>query len=1606
MSPSTRPESITSIYDSEPRYTACSRTACNNHTHNADSPTDVFTINRNHINHIDRHEPEGGSVPSPLLYLATAPGSTPGQRLPAISCALRHGVYHHDFEDETAVQELHADLDRVSHYALRLVAALQLSLNHINDTLKPADFETCTARITQKYTDMLLAPSTQLIRVLGFTADDTEAATATDLLNRVARQFAIQTTTVSRFQVAQQVHGALERLGVTRPLSVLMHLHTTVGSPPGQAIVEFDADDIIGFAEPHLGNHGSTSSDTRRPYHYDTPELRHNFTGAYTCPKTSYTGSHPQIFEPVTPKRLVEKYPGSVSSSKAHPALSELNAASHPAPQVFIPRGGAAGRERRGTSGIGSPVPITISSANLDYDPRRDVTRTHEAPSLTAPATRDNLLKVDLPPPPPFNPERVPPVLEENMTSESLKAELIATYRTAVFLPEDKNNPMPAIPGVEFDITYDGDLDRIRAKPFRTTPKKLESLRYHIRYLTQRGVIRPSNSYVASRAFIKSEQGKEHGRMCIDFVRLNEGSKTQLWPIPNMQGLFDQLASSTYVSVIDGKDAYYGVTLSEKAIPFTSFVTPDGQWEYTRGCFGLASLPSAFSRIVSQILNGCNSFAVAYLDDVIVFSRSLSEHRQHLHAVFQRFEAYNFLASAKKMQIIKSEVEILGHIWTKYGLKVNPDKLKVLQEWPSPTSPSEVRSFLGFAGWLRSFIPKFAEIAQPLQDKSCLEKEDFTWTEEDELAMRKLITEINRPGVILAHFHPDWKTRLTTDGSMIAVGATLEQQDPVTEVWHPLEFMSKALSKRRRDSKPTPYWVEMYGLISALRKWHHYLMSVSNPFEVFTDHAAITFLTSSLATNENRSLLRWKTEILTYHCVIKHIPGVDNDASDALSRIAYTVYEEASAESDDHDLLPRATFAAVHALSLRHDQLADERIVDDTGLRTASIVISAIKAARTSEFTNAVNSLLIEEDFDAPPTTEGFASIHPEGQSIAILQRSCLQLKPLISWLETSSDKDRKANFSAEEQDYLSTISNDYFIHRQHRALYHKAIDAKGQMIYQLVVPEALRINYLLRIHNEQTGGHFGGYSMFHRLSRHFWWETMLRDCRHHANQCTSCRRVKSKRSSEYYLVEERMSTATVWDVISLDFVGPLPPTDEGYTYILAVLDNFSLYTMFFPMKTATAEAVSEVLYNLIMTYGAMRKILTDRGSNLNLSKVLQALTSVLNIKQTMTASYNPEGNSQNERSHRWLKSIMRIFVNIHDKKWSDTLSPMAFAYNTTPRTDIKLSPFYVFHGRDPVMVEDLAAMPAIMHMPDSQSVITKTRARVRQVTQAREILHLALREARRTTRVTRRLKPVPFKAGDTVLLRNLKPVNTLSIPFYGPYTVIEKTSPVRFTIKHITTQRIRERVHAKHLRSMKHYLATPRKPLSVFGDPPSPAPTPVPPPAPELPPQEPVIPPQEQVLPPQEPVLPPQEPVLPVTPSPPPERTPKLQKLLESVHPADMVVYRSGKTAGVGQVLRRVDEEQGFSVHDWSHNGAASFSLVKWMPLWHTERGPQRSMQPPTIGNLRSTGTDFHTNPSPVTRIIAFDNILAKFNVKDMKHHRLPGPSLGELRKTRLKLA
>ena len=1499
------------------------------------------------------------TAPSPLLAGATSPGNDTAGRQRATALALRHGVILDELDEEQAapdyIDDLHAEHDRAAHHALRFVAALQISLNRINDSLKHADFESCVESVASKYSDMSLAPSTSLMRATGFNSYDTEASTAESLLLRVARQLAISSASTTRSHIANQVRGALERIGVNRMLSVLLDLHDVPGDVSNDIdIVEFNAADISGFTEysAFQGTQHGAASASRGHSHYDTPESRHHFTGRYLG-----------------------------------------NKARRP------PRG-AATPTRSASLKIGAPVPISVSALELDYDPLRDVRLTHEAPSLTAPPTEDNLLKVDLPAPPPFDPERVPPVMDEHLTSDALKAELIATYRDNVFLPEDEGKPCPAIPGVEFDITYEGDLDRIRAKPFRTTPKKLEALRHHIRYLSKRGIIRPSNSFVTSRAFIKSEPGKEHGRMCIDFVRLNEGSKTQLWPIPSMQGLFDQLAQSTYVSVIDGKDAYYGVTLSERAIPFTSFVTPDGQWEFMRGCFGLASLPSAFSRIVAQILNGCNSFAVAYLDDIIIFSRSLAEHRQHLHAVFQRFEAYNFLASAKKMQINKEEVKILGHVWTRKGLKVDPSKLDALDNWPSPTSPAEVRSFLGFAGWLRSFIPKFAEIAQPLQDMTTLEKADFNWTATGEEAMRKLIAEFKRPGIILAHFHADWKTRLTTDASGTAVGATLEQLNPDTGVWHPLEFFSKALSKRRRESHPTPYWLEMYGLISALRKWNHYLMSLEQPFEVFTDHAAITFLTSNI-TSENTSLLRWKTEILTYPCLIRHIPGVDNAASDSLSRIPWTTYAEASDESDDYDLLPRATFAAVHALASRPNPLADERIVDDAGLRLASIVISAIESARSSPYSTATNKLLIEEDFEEstplPDAEDGHTTLHPEGQSITQLQRSCLELEPLTRWLETSSDKARKENFTAEQCEYFATVENDYFIHRQHRSLYHKAMDAKGQILTQIVIPETLRVNYLLRVHDEPTGGHFGGYAMFHRLSRHFWWEKMLRDCRRHVQRCTSCRLVKSRRTSEYYLVEERLSTASVWDVVSLDFVGPLPPSDEGFTYILAILDNFSLYTMFIPMKAATSVAVADVLYKLIMQYGAMRKLLSDRGSNLNLSKVLQAMTSVLNIKQTMTASYNPEGNSQNERSHRWLKSIMRIFVNVHDKKWADTLDPMAFAYNTTPRTDIKLSPFYIFHGRDPVMVEDLAAMPAIMHMPDAQAVVDKTRARVRQVTKAREILNLALREARRTSRVQKRLRPVPFKVGDFVLLRNLKPVNTLSIPFYGPYVITERTSTVRFKIQHVKSQRVIERVHAKHLRSMPNYYNQPYTPFSIFNDdgatvaPPPTAPAPAPAPTPTPPTEE------KDDEPAPAPTTPPEQDV--------PRRAPKVQRILDSVVDGDMAVFRRYKTAVVGQVLRRVDDEDGFSVHEWGHNDATTFGTVKYKALWHTEEGVRRSISAPALNNLRSTDTDYHTSPVPVTIICAYDDIIARFKAKEMKHHRLPGHVLNELRKTRLKV-
>ena len=208
--------------------------------------------------------------------------------------------------------------------------------------------------------------------------------------------------------------------------------------------------------------------------------------------------------------------------------------------------------------------------------------------------------------------------------------------------------------------------------------------------------------------------------------------------------------------------------------------------------FGLMNAPSTFQRLVSKVLVGCEAFTAAYIDDILIFSKDEAEHEQHLHQVLECLVQRNLRVKLKKCSFFRQQIPFLGHILAKGCMRVEPEKVEALQRWRRPlTTVKQVRQFLGLASYYRMFVPGFASVSAPL---SHMTRKDarVVWTAEAQTAVDRIIQALQQAPA-LSVWDPVRKARVTTDASLVGVGALLEQHYPEEDQWKPVAYWSRKL---------------------------------------------------------------------------------------------------------------------------------------------------------------------------------------------------------------------------------------------------------------------------------------------------------------------------------------------------------------------------------------------------------------------------------------------------------------------------------------------------------------------------------------------------------------------------------------------------------------------------------------------------------------------------------------------------------------------------------------------------------------------------------------------------------------------------------------------
>ncbi|GBG78411.1 hypothetical protein CBR_g26439 [Chara braunii] len=409
---------------------------------------------------------------------------------------------------------------------------------------------------------------------------------------------------------------------------------------------------------------------------------------------------------------------------------------------------------------------------------------------------------------------------------------------------------------------------------YRMGRGELEEFRRQIDDMIDRGWIRLSESeFGAPVLFVPKKGGKL--RMCINYRGLNRMTRKNAYPLPRIDDLLDAAGGCKVFSKIDLKSGYHQIEVDPSDQHKTAFKACDGLYELIVMPFGLTNAPATFQCLMNKVLrHQLNRFVVVYLDDILIFSKTMEEHLRHLEEVLQVLKEAQLHLNLEKYEFGRDSVIYLGHRLSANSLKPEATKVEVIRKWPQPANVRELRSFLGLASFYRKFVPKFYVIAHPLS-RLTSKNVAYAWCEKCETAFQAL-KEALVSHLVLRIADPNLTFVVTTDASQFGIGAVMQQDDG--DGLRPLEYYSKRMPSHKVAT--STYMREHYALREALAHWKHYLLG--RHFKVYSDHQTLQWIQTQ--SELSPTLTRWLHDIDVYSFELKHKKGCYNRVADALLR--------------------------------------------------------------------------------------------------------------------------------------------------------------------------------------------------------------------------------------------------------------------------------------------------------------------------------------------------------------------------------------------------------------------------------------------------------------------------------------------------------------------------------------------------------------------------------------------------------------------------------------------------------------------------------------------------------------------------------------------------
>ena len=503
-------------------------------------------------------------------------------------------------------------------------------------------------------------------------------------------------------------------------------------------------------------------------------------------------------------------------------------------------------------------------------------------------------------------------------SQHTLVTSIIEKHAESVFVhnPKAPKRSSLGVHTIELN-TKQPHKDKVRRMP----RKWCEATNDQVTEMLENNIIQESSSPFSSNPVMVT---KKDGclRFCVDFRTLNGNTIKDTYPLPNVEDMLDQFWGCSYFTQLDLASGYWGIPMHPDDAEKTAFVAPKGKFEFVVMPYGLVNAQATFQRsmdkLVKQLRDNGNDDVDAYVDNIIIYSKSFDEHMHTLDEVLNLAGQANLSLRSDKCEFAKPEMEFLGFLIDGQKIRPTPANVEKVMGFPQPTTRKKLQSFLGIANFNRRFIKEYSKIVQPLTSMTSA-KVKFDWGKDHEDAFQRIKQCISQaPSLRLA----DWSKEfhIETDASDISVGAVLYQLGEKGEKF-PLAYHSKTLNSTERKWSATEK--EFFGIISASRKWATYC---SNLVVFHTDHQPLKFIRKQK--DPRGKFARWLMELENYDYRVEYVPGKDNIEADYLSRVEIPSHSEEKESTQERACIYFSEETLPTRDRIKEHQLNDPHIKD------------------------------------------------------------------------------------------------------------------------------------------------------------------------------------------------------------------------------------------------------------------------------------------------------------------------------------------------------------------------------------------------------------------------------------------------------------------------------------------------------------------------------------------------------------------------------------------------------------------------------------------------------------------------------------------------------